>query len=67
MDCNRNNNINAADTATATAYEFIGTYYDEESVVLTETGNSTGIFRERSGAGRFRSRGLRSATTESSI
>jgi type II secretory pathway pseudopilin PulG len=44
-DCNKNDNINAADTATVTAYEFIGSYNDTESFTLTETGNSTGIFR----------------------
>ncbi len=44
-DCNKNDTINAADTATVTAYEFIGSYNDSESVVLTETGNNTGIFR----------------------
>jgi hypothetical protein len=52
-DCNRNDNTGAADTTTVTAHEFIGTYSDSETVTLTETGNSTGIFR-----GKIKSRAI---------
>jgi hypothetical protein len=52
-DCNRNISTGSVDTTTATVYEALGSTTDSETVTLTETGNSTGVFR-----GRIRSRAL---------
>ncbi|MBN2223759.1 MAG: prepilin-type N-terminal cleavage/methylation domain-containing protein [Deltaproteobacteria bacterium] len=45
LDCNQDNDIGAADTTTVTVYAFLSGIDDSEIVTLTETGNSTGIFR----------------------
>ncbi len=44
-DCNRNISTGSVDTTTATVYEGLGSATDSETITLTETGNSTGVFR----------------------